>query len=114
MNSHVTRRDLFRAGTQGALTAAVFAGVSGGPVRAGDRRRSLCLRRRPRARREDAAEHAPAPRVQAHPRARARGAGRRAFSPPSAIQSWRRRNPSSSSRPSKRRGRRSVIVSVGS
>ncbi len=33
MNSH-TRRDLLRAGTQGALTAAVFAGVSGGPVRA--------------------------------------------------------------------------------
>jgi hypothetical protein len=34
MNSHVSRRDLFRAGTQGALTAAVFAGVSGGPIRA--------------------------------------------------------------------------------
>jgi hypothetical protein len=34
MNLHVTRRDLFRVGTQGALTAAVIAGVSGGPVRA--------------------------------------------------------------------------------
>ena len=29
MNSHTTRRDLLRVGTQGALTAAVFAGMSG-------------------------------------------------------------------------------------
>jgi hypothetical protein len=34
MDSHTTRRDLLRVGTQGALTATVFAGMSGGPARA--------------------------------------------------------------------------------
>ena len=34
MNSHVSRRDLFRAGTQGALAATVFASVSGDAIRA--------------------------------------------------------------------------------
>jgi hypothetical protein len=32
MNSHTTRRDLLRVGTQGVLTATVFAGTSGVPV----------------------------------------------------------------------------------
>lgn len=34
MNLHISRRDLFRAGTQGAITAAVFAGVSGELIQA--------------------------------------------------------------------------------
>jgi hypothetical protein len=32
MNSPSTRRDLFRLGTHGALTATVFAGLSGRPA----------------------------------------------------------------------------------
>jgi hypothetical protein len=38
MNSHSTRRDILRVGTQGVLTAAAFAGVSGGSVRADPRK----------------------------------------------------------------------------
>jgi hypothetical protein len=34
MNSHTTRRDLLRVGTQSALAATVFAALSGEPVRA--------------------------------------------------------------------------------
>jgi hypothetical protein len=34
MNSNTTRRDLLRVGTQSAVAATVFAGISGGPIRA--------------------------------------------------------------------------------
>ena len=38
MNSHTTRRDLLLVGTQAALTATVFTGMSGVPARADDPR----------------------------------------------------------------------------